>query len=59
MIEAILVSMFPLVAHGRTQLVSVSGHSEHDRLLHTKDNQRNVVVGFTFDVLPFLMRCDG
>ena len=28
MVEAILVSLFPLVAHGDPQLVSASGHPE-------------------------------
>ena len=56
MIETILVILFPLVAHGRSQLVSASGHPEHGsgELLHALDHQGNVVVGFTPDASPTL-----
>ena len=57
MVEAILVSLFLLVAHGRPQLVPASGHpklgSGHRLLLHACDNQGNVYVGYTFGFLPF------
>ena len=59
MVETVLVILFPLLGHGRPQLVSACGHPEHGsgyRLL-ARLGQR--IVGFTFDVLPFLERYDG
>ena len=57
-----MVHLFPLSARGRPQLVSASGHTGHgtgDRSLARWRQPMDCVVGFTFEVLTFLMRYDG
>ena len=55
-----LVSLFPLVAHGRPQLMTASGHPELEsgvRLLARLGQPRKC--SFSIDFLPFLMRHGG
>ena len=55
-VEAILVILFPLVAHGRPQLVRQFTQSLGMVIscLHALENQLNVVVGLTFAFLSCL-----
>ena len=58
MVEAILVILFPLVAHmvAHSSCLLPVAHSLGLVIgcLHAWDNQGNAVVGFTFEVSPIL-----